>query len=107
MIDNILISSTADCTVVTPIVNHMNFFAYCGNPGWKFLFRSAGTVTWALNTVLVGNSTTIIFQLITASFFVDYNIFTMMDFNGLSLTGTVIAATAVAANATNQALTAN
>ena len=36
IIDIIMISSTADCTVVAPIINQMLLFGFFGNPAQKY-----------------------------------------------------------------------
>ena len=52
IIDTIMISSTADCTLVAQIVNSMLLFAYCGNPAQKYPLCSMRTVTTAFDTTV-------------------------------------------------------
>ena len=84
-----MISSTADWTIVAPIINNMLLFVKNGNPSLKFPTWSAGRTTTALNATVATNHPFVINQLNTAIVFVDPHNFTVMDFGGLSLTGPI------------------
>ena len=89
IIDTIFILSTADRTIVSSSVNQMHLFAFDGNPHRKFPVWSPNTITTYFNAVIGAGHTYAIFQLNTASVFVDPNNFTVLDFVGLSLSSPV------------------
>ena len=84
-----MISSTADRTVVAPIINGMLLFVRASSPPRKLLILSNGTVTTALNAYVAANQTYVLLHLNPATVFVDQNNFTMMDFGGLLLTSPI------------------
>ena len=89
IIDTVMISFTADQTIVAPISNSMLLFAYGGNPSRKFMLCSVGTITTAFNATVAANRHAVIIQLNIATVSVDPHNFTVMDFGGLSLTGPI------------------
>ena len=63
IINIIMYSSTADCTVVAPIINQMLLFGYFGHPPQKYSIRSPATITKALNISVATTRTAIVIQL--------------------------------------------
>ena len=109
IIDTIMITSTADRSVVAPIINSMFLFAYAGHPARKFPLRSSQTVTTALQATVAVTHTCFMIQLNTASVYVNPDAFTVLDFVGLSTTpirNTCVGANAAAAAAAATAASA-
>ena len=78
IIATVLLSSTADRTVVAPIINRMPLFGQFGNPTRKFLIRSPSTFTSALDaTLTTPQRMHVVIRLNTASLWLDsdnYNV---------------------------------
>ena len=89
IIDAVMISSTADCTVVAPIINGMLFFVKAGNPTRKLPIRSTGTMTTTLTAYVASNQTYVLIHINPVTVFVDPNNCTVMDFGDLLLTGSI------------------
>ena len=70
IVDVIMISSTVDRAVVVQIINQMLLFAFIGNPGQKYPFCSAVTITKALNMIVAANKTSVVIQLNPVQIFV-------------------------------------
>ena len=86
IVDVIQLSSTADRTVTAPILNHMLISFRYGTPPRKYPIRSASTLTTALNAVVAGTATRVVFHLNTAPIFITPDAYTVMTFDGLSTT---------------------
>ena len=84
-----MLSSTADRTVVAPIVNGVLLFLRVGNPQRKYPLRTTGTMTTALTACVASAVPQVMIMLNPATVFVDPGNFTVMDFGGTSLTGRI------------------
>ena len=80
---------TADCTAIAPIINNMLLLGNFRNPVQKYTIWSPSTLTTALITTVANNETSVVFKVNTAPVFVDCARFTVMDFAGLNITGSV------------------
>ena len=89
VVDTVLLSSSADRTVVLPVINQMLLFMVCGIPGKRFPLRSPATFTTALDATIVSGHTTMIVRLSTTPIYVDCDNFDAMNFTGISLTGPI------------------
>ena len=89
IIDTILLTSTADRTVVSPIVNHMFLFENFGTPTRKFPIWSSATFTAVLDAIITSNATSVVIKFNIVLVFVDCNMFTVLDFDDLSISGPV------------------
>ena len=77
IIDTILLTSTANRTVVAPIINHMLLSIKQGNPVRKYAVRTPSTLTTALNAVVAATGTRVVFHLNTTPVFVNPNTYKM------------------------------
>ena len=85
IINTIMLSSTADRTVVAPMINSMLLFLKVGNPPRKYPVRSTGTLTTALTAHVTSATPIVLLHVNPSTVFVDTDHFTIMDFGGLSL----------------------
>ena len=89
IIDTIMISSTADQTIVALIINGMLLFVKAGTPPRKIPIWSTGTMTTTLTTYVASNQTYVLLNINPATVFVDPTTFTIMNFGGTTLTGPI------------------
>ena len=90
IIATVLLSSTADRTVVAPIINRMPLFGQFGTPPRKFPIRSPSTFTSALDAVqTTAQHMYVVIRLNTASLWLDSDNYNVMDFDRISITGPV------------------
>ena len=85
IVNTVMISSTADRTVVALIINCMLLFVRAGNSLRKLPIWSTGTFTTALNSTVAANHHFVVIRLNPATVFVDPHNFTVMNSGGLSL----------------------
>ena len=62
IIDTTLLTSTADCTVIAPIINTMLLLGNFGTPVRKYAIRSPSTLNTALIAAFANNETSVVFE---------------------------------------------
>ena len=67
----------------------MLLFRNFGTSSKRFLIRSLAIFATALDAIVAMNATSVVIKLNTVPVFVDYNMFTVLDFDGLSINGPV------------------
>ena len=60
LIDTVLLTSTADRSVVAPIFDQMLLFAQCGAPSRRYPIRTATSLTTILNATLAKTKTAVV-----------------------------------------------
>ena len=85
VIHTVPLTSTADCSVVTPIIKQMLLFGLFGNSPRCYQIRTPATLIKIFNVTLVANKNTVTIQLNPAPIFVNNNTFNVMNFTGVSL----------------------
>ena len=85
IVDTVLLTSNADCTVVAPIFNQMLLFASFGNPPGRYPIRTTASLTTIFDATIAANHTAVVINLNPTPIYMSFDTFNLMDFTGVSV----------------------